>query len=258
MNGNVQCYREKLNFPTFSSFFPHISYELPDGAADVTHHIKNAIEYLTGINLSDFMPYIYFDLDFLHLFTKSEDRVWTLDGDEFFQDYTFKSTTHGVFTEVFVLENKQMELTYSNLRLNWIVLIFACVIICGKLLRAAIGLLRRMVDIMVLYVMYPAAVATIPLYGNSTLENWTKRMISKVVAMYGFIVGLNLGFLLLTPISSINIITPEMISTVPAFAWMVNLFGASGMAATIMNHFVQILFYLVGIVFIFEIPKFNF
>lgn len=257
VNGNIEFYREKLNVPTFASFFPHISYELPEGATeDVGMHItRTVIQWATGINIADFVPYIYFDIDLMHLFGKSQIRVSTLKGGSFLQDYTFKNSTAGVFLSIFELDNKQMSLTYNNLRINWIVLVLASIIILRKLLSAIFGLLKRMVDIMILYVMYPAAVATIPLYGNSSLGSWTKRMFGKVTAMYGFIIGLNLGFLLLTPISSVNLITPEMLASNPAFAWMTNLFGIGGFGASVINRLIQILFYLVGIWFIFEIPK---
>ncbi|MBQ8468349.1 MAG: hypothetical protein IJ542_01170 [Clostridia bacterium] len=259
-NGKIEFYRDVVNTPTFSSFIPKISYELPDGVTEnpVTSVIRQGIQFFTGLDISDFVPYIYFDIDIMHLFGKSTKTIYKLADCGLVQDYTFADNTTKALMSLIDTERAQMKLTYSAANLNWIVLILATFIIFAKLFRAMIGLLRRIVDIMFLYVMYPAAVATIPYYGKSNFSNWTKEMITRIIAMYGFIIGINLGFLLLYPISNVTLITSDMFarSNLSWLNWNINLFGLPLFSmVSALNHLIRLLFYLVGVSFIFEIPK---
>ena len=249
-NGVVEFYREKLNIPTFSTFFPHISYELPEGVTEEvgTRVIKKIVKWVSGVNLNDFVPYIYFDIDVMHLFGKSTKVVERLSDGGYSINYVFADSNKNALLEIFSLENNEMSKTYSVIFVNYIILFVALVIILRKLLYAVVGVIKRMVDIMFLYVMYPAAVATIPLYSNSSLQKWTKNMFKKVTSMYGLILGINLGLLLVPLSGSINLITAEMLSTMK-ISWLSGKFGVF-----LFNKLIQIFFYLVGFNFIFEIP----
>lgn len=238
VDGEVTYYREKLNVPTMGSFFPHISYDPPEGVTSTAGAVKvlgEAIEFITGVDISKFIPTIYFDIDILNLFSKSEKTVAKLADSSYYLDYSF--TGSGV----------SLGNLYFQLKINLIILVLASVLILPKLVHAFFGIIKRTVNIMFLYLVYPAAVSTIPLYGKSNFGTWVKQMFQKVVSMYGLVIGLNLALLLIPLSSSINLITPAMLNLSGSFgAW----------TAKHLNILIQLLFILVGINFIFEVPKF--
>lgn len=236
--GKVSFYREKLNIPTLGTFLPHISYELPAGTTEepVTHILKSAVELFTGINVSDFIPYIYFDIDMTCLFGKSRNVISTLDTSSYYLDYSF--TAPGVYTEF----------VYYKIFINFLVLVVAAGLIVGKVVNAFFGLLKRAVDIMFLYLVYPAAVATIPLYEKSSFGNWVKQMTSKVLSLYGLMIGINLALLLIPLSTGLKLFTAQDLQN--------TIFGfMPGISAQYINVLFQILFTLVGITFIFNTSK---
>ena len=74
-------------------------------------------------------------------------------------------------------------------------------------------------------------------------------MILRVVSMYGLVVAINIGLMLLVASRNMVIFTAADIANTP-FSWMANSFTVG-----ILNTIVVLLFYLVGISFIFQIPK---
>ena len=242
-NGAIVYYRDKVNVPTFSNLFPRISYEMPEGATEhpTTAIITGAIKFVTGIDVHDFLPYIYFDIDFMHLFLKSESKI-TIGGDNNSVDVGYS------IDYLFSDKDVKVDQFYKTTRINIVILVFAIVLVGRKVLAAVFGALKRFVDIMFLYILYPAAVATIPLKGTSSFGKWVKQMIGKVVSMYGLVVGINLGLLLIPLSQNINLFKPSDFGDLP-FVWMRDLSSGT------INFLVQMLFVLVGMYFIFEIPK---
>ena len=235
-NGKIDFYREKLNVPTFGSFFPHISYELPEGATEMPGMkiLKSAVQLFTGINVNDFVPYVYFDLDIRNLFTKTRITVASLDAGEYYLDYGFTS------------DGMALHYVYQQLNINYVILILASILILKNILKAFFGLLKRSVDIMFLYLVYPAAIATIPLYESSSFKNWIKKMTSKVLSLFGLMIGINLALLLVPIAMEIEIFTPQDLQN--------TIFGfIPNMGAAVLNVLFQLLFTLVGISFIFQV-----
>lgn len=234
-NGVVKCYRDRLNVPTFGSFFPHISYELPEGSTEELgiRVLKSAVQMFTGINPDDFLPYVYFDFDFMNLFSKSPVTICSLDGGQYYLDYSFTSP------------GMDIEFIYSKINVNFIILIVAAALIVGKVVKAFFGMFKRSVDIMFLYLAYPAAIATIPLYEKSNFGTWVKQMTSKVLSLYGLLIGINLVILLIPISMEIELFTP--------FDLQNTILGAIPHAsARYLNILFQILFTVVGISFIFD------
>ena len=235
-SGEIKFYREKLNVPTFGSFFPHISYELPEGSTEVfaVKAIKSAVQLFTGIDVSQFVPYVYFDLDLSCLFSKITNQIATLENGKYYIDYGFTSP------------GMDIEFVYEKLNINFIILVIAGTLILSRCAKAFFGVLKRSVDIMFLYLVYPAAVATIPLYENSNFSKWVKQMTGKVLGLYGLIIGINLALILIPIAADIELFVPGDFAN--------TMFGIIPNAtAEFFNYIFQLIFTLVGISFIFEI-----
>ena len=236
--GKVSFYRDVLNVPTLGTFLPHISYEIPSGVVQepATAILRSAVDLFTGIDISDFIPYVYFEIDLMNLFDKSTRNVTTLENGGYHLDYVFSS------------QGMAIQHIYLPYTINFLVLILGTGVVLAKLLPAFFGLFKRFVDIIFLYLTYPAAVATIPLFGKSSFSKWVKNMVGKVISMYGLILGLHLSFMLITVSSSISLFTVQDLQhtflsvitqdTLPFF-----------------NMLFQLLFYLVGVTYIFGAGK---
>lgn len=236
--GKVVFYRDRINVPTFGSFLPHISYELPEGVHEASgvKVLKSAIQLFTGIDASEFLPYVYFNVDFNTLFSKATNKVATLDNGGYYLDYSF--TSDGV----------SIEHIYQQANINYVVLVLATVIILLNVIKAFFGLIKRSVDIMFLYLIYPTAISTIPLYGNTNFKDWMKKMTSKVLSLYGLMIGINLALVMIPICASVEIFTPQdlqntVLSVAPSFS------------TTMLNYIFQLIFTLVGISMIFKLTS---
>lgn len=235
-NGKISFYRDKLNVPTFASFLPHISYELPEGSHEVgaVYVIKNAVQTFTGIDVSQYLPYVYFNVDFTCLFTKVSRTVATFESGSFYVDYGF------------TYKQAEIQYFYQKININFVILILTSALILSNVIKAFFGLIKRSVDIMFLYLVYPAAVSTIPLYGNSSFSKWVQSMARKTLSLYGLMIGINLVLLIIPLGSSIEIFTAADLNQTA-------LSSISNLSAYALNTFFQILFTIVGINFIFSI-----
>ena len=227
-----------LNIPTFSSFFPHISYEPPEGTtvSGATNVISSVVNFVTGVDISDFIPYLYFNIDFSCLYNKVTRTIVSMDNSSYYLDYVFSSP--GI----------EDENVYNIININWVILIMASCIILSKVVKVFFGLMKRSVDIMFLYLVYPAAAATIPLYGKSSFGTWVKEMVNKALSLYGLVMGINLTLILIPISMEIEIFAPtDMSGTVFGFV--------PSYAIPYMNAIFQIFFLVVGISFIFDSGK---
>ena len=123
-----------------------------------------------------------------NLFTKTKITVTRLTQGEYYLDYGFTS------------DGMARSYVYQQWNINYVILVMASILILKNILKAFFGLLKRSVDIMFLYLVYPAAVAAIPLYEDSSFKNWTKKMTTKVLSLFGLFIGINLT-LLVVPIA---------------------------------------------------------
>ena len=140
-------------------------------------------------------------------------------------------------TSKYIYENSSF--IYSKINVNFIILIVAAALIVGKVVKAFFGMFKRSVDIMFLYLAYPAAIATIPLYEKSNFGTWVKQMTSKVLSLYGLLIGINLVMLLIPISMEIELFTP--------FDLQNTILGAIPHAsARYLNILFQILFTVVG------------
>lgn len=82
---------------------------------------------------------------------------------------------------------------------NYVVGFFSAVIILVAVGSACLGLIKRLYDIVILFLSLPLIVSTIPLDDGARFKVWRETVISKVIIAYGAVFSVNV-FLLMMPI----------------------------------------------------------
>jgi hypothetical protein len=106
------------------------------------------------------------------------------------------------------------ELDYTNLSvvkqyydlsdMNFFIGIFSGLILVVMFALAALRFVQRLFDVILLYVISPVSVATIPLDDGARFKLWREMLISKVLSAYGIIFAMNLFFLIVPQINGIQ------------------------------------------------------
>ncbi|MBQ7977083.1 MAG: hypothetical protein IJ301_00575 [Clostridia bacterium] len=97
---------------------------------------------------------------------------------------------------------------YDPLKYNYIIGYVAAGAVVFMLLNLLIGVIQRIFELCVLFVLSPAAVALMPLDGGDRYKAWRGMFVKRVFSAYGPILGLNLVFMVLTLISNITFFPP--------------------------------------------------
>lgn len=140
---------------------------------------------------------------------------------------------------------------YSVVDINYLILLLAIIIIFGILGKAVWGLIGRIYQITLLYLMMPLVASTLPIDEKGTrFESWKKQMIDEVLSTYGVTIGLNFFFIILPVIrESTEIFTDadfvNMSSTMKFFAG----------SPERLNYICYILFMLVAFTLLNTVPK---
>lgn len=69
---------------------------------------------------------------------------------------------------------------------------------------SAVMFVQRIFDIILLYIVSPASVSTIPLDDGGRFRIWREMLVSKVLSAYGIILSMNIFFLVVPQISQIT------------------------------------------------------
>lgn len=94
---------------------------------------------------------------------------------------------------------------YNVLSYNYLIGYAAGLIILGMLLNLLIGVIRRIFEIVTLFVLSPAVVALMPLDGGDKFKTWKDNFIKRVFAAYGPIIGMNLCFMVLELLQNVTL-----------------------------------------------------
>ena len=93
---------------------------------------------------------------------------------------------------------------YYNLRsMDFLIGIFGSIVIMVMFVMSAITFIQRIFDIVLLYIISPVSVSTIPVDDGNRFKIWRDMTISKVLGAYGIILSMNLFFIIIPQISSI-------------------------------------------------------
>lgn len=189
----IGCYRDKLNMPYIADLLPKISYEKPSGGTtEVMGWLSGGFKLITGIDIHEFIPYVYFNFDILRLFSKSY-RTVTSSNDGFAINYMFNDKNiafHNVFN-------------YKDF--NVVILVCVSSLLMGLLFKMLFGATARVFDLALLYVTYPAVCATIPLDNGSRFSTWVKEVINTMLSVYGVVIGINLVMIIYPIVDTIKL-----------------------------------------------------
>ena len=245
VNNEVECYRDKVNAPYFADIFPKISYELPEGT---TQHpaswiLHEGLSFVTGVDVDEYIPYLYYNFDIFNLFGKSSRTIVSLDAGGFNLSYAFNDGNVG-YTNFF-----------SFTKTNIVILVFCTIILLSMLFKAVFGVTARIFDIVLLWISYPAVCATMSMDGGSRFKKWTETFVQKLLYVYSLVLGINIVLLLFPVIESVNVFSNSQISDLAArgmipdwsgdfvnmlLRWLM-IFVAFGSIETIVNVLSQIL-----------------
>jgi len=95
--------------------------------------------------------------------------------------------------------------TYYNLRsMDFLIGILGSVVIMVMFVMSAVTFIQRIFDIVLLYIISPVSVSTIPVDDGNRFRVWRDMIISKVLSAYGIIISMNLFFIIIPQVSAIT------------------------------------------------------
>ena len=137
--------------------------------------------------------------------------------------------------QVFDKNNVTLVWYYYDLwSFNFIICV-AALIVCTKLLISLVfGLMKRLFEVVVLFLIAPPIASLMPLDDGSALKKWQSKFVGKVIGAYGPVVGLNLMFLILPFIMQIRFFNmPFVDAIINVFLVIVGLLTVKDVVATI-------------------------
>lgn len=94
---------------------------------------------------------------------------------------------------------------YDFFKMNFFILYVGTAFVLMSLLKASVGLIMRLYKATALFIISPAVTALTPLDDGNAYKSWRKSFIGSVLGAYGYVVALNLLFLLMGVIDNIYI-----------------------------------------------------
>ncbi|MBR7090888.1 MAG: hypothetical protein IKC79_00365, partial [Clostridia bacterium] len=94
---------------------------------------------------------------------------------------------------------------YDLVSYNYIIGYMASFMVSMLLLTLIIGVIQRIFELVILFVVSPAFVATMPLDEGARFGKWKDAFVKRTLSAYGPVVGMNLLFMVLTFVQDIDI-----------------------------------------------------
>ena len=184
-----------------------------------------------------------FKIGFFNGYSATNERVssFKINGSRFDLDYNFTSSK---------APSLGVDIFYVPELLNFVILIFAAGILLNILGKAVWGLIQRIFDITLYFIVLPGVVSTFPIDGGSRFSDWKGKVISKVLSAYGVLIGLNVFFILCPAIKNISHLFTD--------ADMASLSSGnvlSGLSPAFINSVCELLFMLVALSMIQTLPN---
>lgn len=102
-----------------------------------------------------------------------------------------------------------VEYFYNLLDINYLILYFGGFMTLLSLFRASFGLVLRLYKATALFIISPGVTALTPIDDGNAYKQWRKAFIANVLGAYGFVIAMNLLFLLLGIIDNIHLFDPN-------------------------------------------------
>ena len=183
-----------------------------------------------------------FKLIILKGVSEVEEKVlkFTITNGRLYLDYNFASVKHLSLNTYFMPS-----------QINIVVLVFATILLFSVLGQAVWGLVARIYDIVLYFLVMPAVVSTTVIQSDSKIyNNWQSSLISKVMSAYGVMIGINFFFILLPAIKEASqLFTAHDLATgLSQGSWIRHL------SADAINNLIYVLFLLVAFTIIKTLP----
>ncbi len=88
---------------------------------------------------------------------------------------------------------------------NMFLAYLTAIIVVVALIWSMIGLVKRIYDLVILFIALPLVSATIPLDDGARFKAWRDAVVSKVVLAYGAVIAINVFILMIGPITTISL-----------------------------------------------------
>ena len=249
------------NYRTYYNIQTHNSYTTQDNFKNYYNEIEDS--FIITFNRTNIKIEGIWDFTWLGIFNGFWRLKATLGTYNIERDVQFKSVAikinSGIAFDYFFDDAISLETFYMPSKISYWVIIFASVIIIKVLATSIWGVIKRFYEITLYFLAMPVVASTMPLDdGQRFKQSIQKPIFDKVLGTYGVILGLNVFFVLLTPIRSLSqVFTAEDIATSGSYflSHLSSLFHVppSGVAKNL-NNFVYILFMLVAFTMIETLP----
>lgn len=243
VGSDIAFYRQTPSAPSSLDYSEIFNYIKSTGNnTDTTkgsgsNPIADIVEFFSGVDVTTLVPDIRISLNFLKVFTKTEDVGSTLGRGKFTLNYSFVNSG-------LTLAN-----VYDELQINYVVLLFACASIFMSLFYIIWALIQRLFEITLLWITFPGWVAKFPLdkgddiSSGSSYSKWKNAMIERVLALFSVYLALALILLLVPIVFQLDYITTFDIEETNLFG----IFNADAANLVIKTAFVLALFNLLSI-----------
>ena len=124
--------------------------------------------------------------------------------DECYYKYVLSISNDNDLSSFSIYNPDQVFYYYDLSHFNYILALIALIIIVWILLEAAIGLIKRMFEIVILLCISPVVCSVMPLDENP-IKEWKKMFIQNVLLAYSVVVSLNLMMMLFGPLKTITL-----------------------------------------------------
>lgn len=123
----------------------------------------------------------------------AQDVVYRLQAGSFYLDYNFRHATGIGISYLFRMS-----------AINPFILIFSTVLILTILWQLIWGLIQRIYNIVLLFIMLPACCSTMPMDDGARFNKWKDELVKEVFSAYGVLIMLNLYFVLIPIVKDVT------------------------------------------------------
>ncbi len=113
---------------------------------------------------------------------------------------------------------------YNLWEINYLFLVAGGVFIIYALLRISFGLVKRLFMLMLLYVISPLVCALFPFDDGKAVGSWRGEFVKQFFSAFGAVMGMNLFFLLVPLLNSINLGWGDVVGFVPLLITIAGLY----------------------------------
>ena len=159
-----------------------------------------------------------------------QEDTWTHNPKAYQKDVNKKN-----FIRSFTIYDLQTVVVFYDLReFNLLVGIIACVLVAYNMFMMIIGLIKRLFEIGLYYVICPPIIALYPIDKGAGTKQWRTRMLSAILSAYGGVIAMNVFLILLPIVLSIDFVS---VLNFPSF-----IAGA-------IRYFIRVLIVITGVTF---------